>query len=286
VVVCLVADFSDSLNRTVYASTVCLGHSATLHSHGKPPPHFAGPGLATQALIRAAKTSYTAGTIYEEITAGKKARLYGKKGFSIPRPEFIVLYNGVEPYPEEKTIRLSDSFEDVSSLGLPVGALPDLELSARVYNINEGHNVERVERSEALRGYVRFIGKVREYEGELIRGRRPGEIPREERRKVMKTAITKGVQWCISRDILKGFLERNGSEVMNMLFDEWKLEDALVVEREEGREEGKEEGREEVAKNALREGVSLELVQKITGLPSEIIQNLADRETPQYADRV
>ncbi|MDR1636374.1 MAG: hypothetical protein LBR93_03465 [Treponema sp.] len=38
-------------------------------------------------------------------------------------------------------------------------------------------------------------------------------------------------------NILKGFLERNGSEVVNMLFGEWKLEDALVVEREEGREE-------------------------------------------------
>jgi hypothetical protein len=24
---------------------VCLGHSAALHSHGKPPPHFVGPGL-------------------------------------------------------------------------------------------------------------------------------------------------------------------------------------------------------------------------------------------------
>jgi hypothetical protein len=64
-----VADFT-SHNRSVYASpplaaraTVLLGHSATLHSHAKPPPHFASPGLATQALIRAGKTSYTAGTL-------------------------------------------------------------------------------------------------------------------------------------------------------------------------------------------------------------------------------
>jgi hypothetical protein len=138
-----------------------------------------------------------------------------------------------------------------------------LELSARVYNINEGHNVEKVERSEALRGYVRFIGKVREYEGDLTKGRRPGEIPRDERRKVMKTAITKGVQWCISRDILKGFFERNGSEVINMLFDEWKLEDALVVEREEGREEGilvglqrgRQEGRQEGILTGVQKGI-------------------------------
>jgi predicted transposase YdaD len=58
-----------------------------------------------------------------------------------------------------------------------------------------------------------------------------------------------------------------------MLYDEWKLEDALVVEREEGREEG----REEVAQNALREGASVEFIQKITGLPAEIIRNLASR---------
>ena len=58
-----------------------------------------------------------------------------------------------------------------------------------------------------------------------------------------------------------------------MLFDEWKLEDALVIEREEGREEG----REEVAKNALIKGASVEFISEITGLSTETIQNLANR---------
>ena len=40
-------------------SAIILGHSATLHSHASLHPHFASPGLATQALIRAGKTSYT-----------------------------------------------------------------------------------------------------------------------------------------------------------------------------------------------------------------------------------
>jgi predicted transposase/invertase (TIGR01784 family) len=66
-----------------------------------------------------------------------------------------------------------------------------------------------------------------------------------------------------------------------MLFGEWKLEDALVVEREEGLEEGLErgrvEGRVEIAKNALGEGASVEFIQKITGLSTEAIQNLAGR---------
>jgi predicted transposase/invertase (TIGR01784 family) len=113
----------------------------------------------------------------------------------------------------------------------------------------------------------------------------------------MEAAITKAVQWCIANNVLKGFFEKNGSEVINMLYDEWKLEDALVVEREEGweegwekgrekgreegwekgREDGWEKGREEVAKNALAKGASVEFISEITGLPAEIIRNLASR---------
>jgi hypothetical protein len=67
-----------------------------------------------------------------------------------------------------------------------------------------------------------------------------------------------------------GFFELHGSEVVNMLMTEWKLEDALVVERDEGREEG----REETARNALREGASVEFVQKITGFDVDTITRL------------
>ncbi|MDR1445745.1 MAG: hypothetical protein LBI90_02495, partial [Treponema sp.] len=86
-------------------------------------------------------------------------------------------------------------------------------------------------------------------------------------------ALTKAVRWCIANNILRRFFEQNGSEVINMLFDEWKLEDALVVEREEGREEG----REEVAKNALAKGAPVEFISEITGLSAETIQNLVSR---------
>jgi hypothetical protein len=208
--------------------------------------------------------------VYEKITAGKKTRWYGKKGFSIPRPQFIVLYNGVDPFPEEKTIRLSDAFEDVSALGLPVDVPPDLELTAKVFNINEGHNRDMVQKNETLSGYVLFIAKVREFETRLTGGKKSAEISKDERKRIIKGAITQAVQWCIANNILKSFFEKNGSEVINMLFGEWKLEDALVVEREEGREERDAE----IAKNALQEGLSVELIQKLTGLSTETIQNL------------
>jgi hypothetical protein len=41
-----------------------LGHSATLHSHAIASAQFVGPGNAAHFLIRAAKPSHTAGTLY------------------------------------------------------------------------------------------------------------------------------------------------------------------------------------------------------------------------------
>jgi hypothetical protein len=52
------------LRRRWRRVTVLLGHSATLHSHVKPPLHF-GPVLTTQALIWTGKMSYTAGRLCE-----------------------------------------------------------------------------------------------------------------------------------------------------------------------------------------------------------------------------
>ncbi|MDR3147142.1 MAG: hypothetical protein LBU00_02040 [Treponema sp.] len=54
------------------------------------------------------------GRVYEKLTAGLKA--FGRKLIKIPRPEFIVLYNGVDPYPDESILNLSDAFEDVSEV--------------------------------------------------------------------------------------------------------------------------------------------------------------------------
>jgi hypothetical protein len=54
--------------------------------------------------------------VYEQLTAGKN--IYSRKKLIIPRPEFIVLYNGVDPYPDEAILKLSDAFADAAFLGL------------------------------------------------------------------------------------------------------------------------------------------------------------------------
>jgi predicted transposase/invertase (TIGR01784 family) len=64
-----------------------------------------------------------------------------------------------------------------------------------------------------------------------------------------------------------------------MLLTEWKLEEALVVEREEGREEGREETKREDARNFLALGVSPATVAKATGLDMETIMGLSTQGT-------
>jgi hypothetical protein len=183
------------------------------------------PNMPIRLLIYIAR-------LYEKLLAGKN--LYGKKGIPIPRPEIIVLYNGPDPYPDEGILKLSDMFENAAELGIPVGEPPAVEVIVKVYNINSGHNEERLKKSQALEGYSVFIAKAREFEAETAQGREKPRLTAEERTEAMRRAVT----WCIDNGILKEFLERNGSEVVNMLFEEWDMDTALAVEREEGREEG------------------------------------------------
>jgi hypothetical protein len=64
------------------------------------------------------------GRVYEKIIEG--CNIYSKKPLKIPRPEFFVLYNGVDPFPDVKVYRLSQAFEEVKSLGLAEKASPTL----------------------------------------------------------------------------------------------------------------------------------------------------------------
>jgi len=216
------------------------------------------PNMAFRLLMYIAR-------VYEKIVDVKKT--YATKPVRLPRPEFFVLYNGASPCPDEQTLKLSEAFERAASLGIPVKEAPSLELVARVININQGRNGEIVRRCKTLNGYCAFIGKVREYE-------REGHS--------LEEAIRKAATYCRDHDILKEFLEKNASEVINMLLTEWNWDDAKQVWYEEGmedglekgREEGKEEGKEEIARNALAEGASIEFVRKITGLDMETLKTL------------
>jgi len=208
------------------------------------------PNIALRLLMYIAR-------IYEKIIGEKN--IYASRLIRIPRPEFFVLYNGVSPYPDEKVIKLSEAFESGVLAEIGKEDPQALELEVRVININQGRNQGIVRKCKTLGEYSAFIEKVREYEKETER---------------LEDAVKKAAVYCRDHEILKGFLEKHATEVLNMLMTEWNIEDAKKVWYEEGREEGREEGAFSVAQNLLKLGFSIETVVSATQLDPEKVKAL------------
>jgi predicted transposase/invertase (TIGR01784 family) len=195
--------------------------------------------------------------IYEKITnPGEK---YQKNIKKIPRPEFIVLYNGEDKCPDYSELKLSDMFMDVEGLK-PTGTdkIP-LELIAQVYNINHGHNPEILKRCETLDNYSIFIDKLRE---------------RRKKENSLDKAFDYAIEYCKKNNILKKFFEEHSSEVRNMIFGEYDRELDIAVNRREAWEEGMENEKLIIAKNLLSKGSTPEFVHEITGLSLEKIKEV------------
>ena len=152
--------------------------------------------------------------VYELILGNRS--LYREKAIPIPKPEIIVLYNGKDYMPDKQELKLSDMFID-----LGVDEAPNLECVVKIININKGRNEELAKRSEVLNDYEHFVYLVREYANSME----------------LSSAMMKAIDDCISQNVLKKFLERNASEVRNMLFG-WDWDEAKEVWQEEAREDG------------------------------------------------
>src|SRR5215469_13884943 len=204
--------------------------------------------------------------IFENSLINRKA-VYRKALIKLPRPEFIVFYNGTEPFPEFRNLRLSDAYEEVSGFNEI-----NLELEVKVYNINEGFNTRIVNSCEELIGYTYFVHRVRYHEAEE---KKKGTALKN----AIVIAIRKAIQDCITKGMLVDFWNNLTQEEINMVVSEWDMTTALEVEREEGFEKGMEKGMEKgvitTARNALEEGISLETVQKITGLDIDTLNKLS-----------
>ena len=196
---------------------------------------------------------------------------FKRKLEKIPKPEFIVLYNGEDNYPDYKELRLSDAFMKTDKIKIDI----PLELVVQVYNINKGRNREILSKSRTLDSYSRFIDKIREYQKEYQR-------KYNERKEILDKAFKSAIKYCIKNDILKDFLRKHGSEVLNMLYAEYDPEVEMRVVREEALEDGieigLEKGHEEekliIAKNLLSEGSTPEFVHRITGLTLDQIEEI------------
>jgi len=199
------------------------------------------------------------GRIYEKMIDIEKK--YQKKLIKIPRPKFIVLYNGIEKYPDYSELKLSDAFMDVKGLKIKSPDKIPLELIVQVYNINHGHNQEILKKCKTLDNYSIFVDKLQEFQKKGIK---------------LEKSIKSVINYCIDNDILRKYLKEHGSEVIKMIFGdgEYDRDMDIAVNRREAREEGMEQEKLIIAKNLLAEGSTPEFVHKITGLPPEEIETL------------
>ena len=156
------------------------------------------------------------GRAYERLVPPRSR--YKKKIVSLPIPEFYTFYNGKEKWEKEKELRLSDAY-------IVKDGEPSLKLKVKVINIRPEEHHEILEKCQVLKEYSQFMEIVQNY-----------QISGEEE------PYKKAIKECIEKGILADYLMRKGSEVVNMLLDEYDYETDIEVQREEAREEGRKQG--------------------------------------------
>ena len=178
--------------------------------------------------------------LYETLFESKEK--YSRKLLHIPRPEFYVFYNGEEPFPCDKTLKLSDAFiektEDSS-----------LELTVKIININHQNRHPVLENCKTIREYSIFVETVRKWK----------EID-------YQNGFQKAIEECIANNILSDYLKRKTKEVLNMLLAEYDYETDIAVQRAEEREiafaEGIERGIEQGIEQGIEKGIERGVYQK------------------------
>lgn len=102
-----------------------------------------------------------------------------------------------------------------------------LELKVKVININLSSGHKLLEQCKPIYEYSWLIQRIKDY---LTEGRNRDE------------AIIQAVKDCKEKGILVEFVQKYGSEAINMLYTQFNLEDAKEVWQEEAYEDGLAEG--------------------------------------------
>jgi len=185
------------------------------------------PNMALRLLMYIAR-------VYEKIIDDRS--IYSTKKISIPQPEFFVLYNGIDSYPDKEVLKLSDSFKNMEDLGLEKTS-PVLELIVTVFNINQGKN-------EAIKKAVIYCRNH-----DILK-----EPLEEQGSEVLNMLMT---EW-------------NLDDAKQVWYEEGREEGHV-----EGHEEGFKKRDNELidnARKALADGIPIEHIQKITGFDLETIK--------------
>ena len=172
----------------------------------------------------------------------------------IPTPEFYVFYNGTKPYPDIKTLRLSDAF-------IKEQAKPQLELTVDVYNIANPHPEKPLtvlNKCDILKEYCEFVEQVR-----------------INKNKKSANPITEAISYCIKNNILREYLKRKSTEVDNLLVANYDYETDIRVHAEEAYAEGENKRAREAALRMLKDArFTIKEIAEFEGLTIEEVTKL------------
>ena len=136
-----------------------------------------------------------------------------------------------------------------------------------MYNINTEKNSEILKKCETLRQYSRFVEIMRSY---------------KEDSELTNDVIVEVLEKCRKEGVLTEFLDKYGTEIVEMLFKELTREEDLEISRLDGYEEGERAGAERgakqekigIAKKLKQLGLSVDAISESTGLTLEEIAEL------------
>ena len=157
------------------------------------------------------------------------------------------MYNGRTALSDD-ILKLSDSFKAPTDV-------PQLELITKVIDINYDKLLgTELSQCRTLKEYAFLIDKVRENHGDM----------------------EKAVKDCIKENVLVHYLEYYGSEVVNMLFEEYDVDKARKVLIEETREDALKEGQASMIKRLHDLGNTVKQIASMFKIPeSEVEKYLA-----------
>lgn len=189
-------------------------------------------------------------SLYKALLTERGIDLYGKRMVKIPRPQYIVFYNGNDYAEDMIKLKLSEAYEKKSDSN-------EFEWTATMYNINQGHNEDIMSQCKALSDYAKYVDKVK---SKLRQGMK------------ISIAVKEAVNEAVEEELLEGFFQKHEKGVLEMSLTEFNEEEFVANRRAEGREEG----RTELIENALLKlksvkdvaellGVSVEEVKKVEG---------------------
>ncbi len=247
---------------------------------------------------------------YERLIVNEN--IYGKKRIRLPEPQFVVFYNGTEPQPERKILRLSDSFgpeekkkadsdnkddasaddkknsttdNDTADSAINNSTTDKSTADSAVDNVSTDAATEKpvIDRSDIKLelkvlqlninpGYNESIKKECRLLMEYCQY--VSKVREYSRTIELRDAVERAVTECIQEGILEDFLKKNRAEVIHMSIYEFDEEKYHKALRQESWEEGREFGRKEIAFRLFDKNRPLEDISDTLGISMDYTMEL------------